>query len=181
MHQVVSFFTLLGLLFLLLDAHVHSSPPLTTFPPKIFGGLLIENRPISLFQCFKDEGGGSSINTTDFTKGTRMLATYCKNYKIASRSPYVAIVGSTTAYVCSEVGPEICRGETMDVVHELLTEKCGEGAAGHVRLGMGDTNRTTYGRGRIGLPMCRGLGTGRMRKYQFNPIPVYINGSRLES
>ncbi|KAG6033357.1 hypothetical protein E4U40_005402 [Claviceps sp. LM458 group G5] len=68
----------------------------------------------------------------------------------------------------------------MDVVDELLTEKCGEGAAGHVRLGMGDTNRTTYGRGRVGLPMCRGLGTGRMRKYQFNPIPVYINGSRVE-
>ncbi|KAG6033356.1 hypothetical protein E4U40_005401 [Claviceps sp. LM458 group G5] len=88
MHQIISFFfTLLGLLFPLLDAHAHSPPTLTTFPPKIFGGFLIENRPISLVQCFKGEGGGNSINTTDFTKGTRMLAPTARTTKSPAEAP----------------------------------------------------------------------------------------------
>ncbi|KAG5974831.1 hypothetical protein E4U55_008036 [Claviceps digitariae] len=84
---------------------------------KLFEGLLLDNRTISQVQCFR---GG--LNTTAFTRGAEMLSAYCKNYKIAPKSPYVAVVGFTTAYVCSEANPEVCSGEVLDQANELLTE-----------------------------------------------------------
>ncbi|KAG6011028.1 hypothetical protein E4U21_000059 [Claviceps maximensis] len=160
--------TLLG--FLLLMNGARSA---IIFPSKVFGGLLLDNRTISQVQCF--QGG---INTTDFTRGSEMLRAYCKNYKIAPRSPYVAIVGTTTAYVCSEVELYVCSGETLDRANEILTDKCGHGVAGHVRLG--DANGTLYGRGVLDTPLCPKLATGgRMKRYQFFPLSFFVNGTRV--
>ncbi|KAG6015723.1 hypothetical protein E4U54_003074 [Claviceps lovelessii] len=162
------FFALLGALLPTIDAHAF-----TIFSAKVFEGLLLDNRTISQVQCFR---GG--INTTDFARAAGMVSTYCKNYKIASKSPYVAIAGITTAYVCSEMNLEVCSGATLDLANELLNDKCGPGVAGHVRLGVAK-NGTLYGRGVLETPLCPGLGPGRMKKYQFYPISTFINGTRV--
>ncbi|KAG5950509.1 hypothetical protein E4U53_004927 [Claviceps sorghi] len=160
-------FTLLGALLPVINARA----PIT-FPSRIFEGLLLDNRTISQVQCFS-----AGINTTDFTRSTEMLSTYCRNYKIAPMSPYVAIVGSTTAYVCSEVNPEICSGNTMDLANQLLDDTCGPSIAGQVRLN--DVNATLYGRGVLESPLCPGLSTGEMKNYQFYPITTFVNGTHV--
>ncbi|KAG5924657.1 hypothetical protein E4U42_004574 [Claviceps africana] len=165
-HFVYLFFTFLGALLPVIDARAA-----VTFSSKEFDGILLNNRTISQVQCFK-----AGINTMDFTRGTEMLSAYCKNFKIAPLSPYVAIVGSTTAYVCSEVNLEICSGDTMDLANQVLDDKCGPTVAGHVRLN--DVNATLYGRGVLESPLCP-MSSGLMKNYHFYPIPTFINGTRV--
>ncbi|KAG6039434.1 hypothetical protein E4U41_002641 [Claviceps citrina] len=169
-------FTLLGVVFPVLHAHAHANPPIT-IPSKDFEGVNIENRTISSVQCFPDQ----AIDADDFTTAAGMLTGHCRNFKLAIKSPYVAIVGQTMAYVCAEGGPEVCSGKALDAVQDLLTEKCGSAKMGGlVRLGEGKTNGTLYGRGQFGSPLCEKLSNGLMKNYQFYPITGFINGSLVE-
>lgn len=152
--------TLLGIQLPVIDAHFTTT----------FEGVSPESPNITDFKCLP---GG--FNTTDFPTAAGMLSSYCRNYKIARRSPYAAVVGQTIAYVCSETGIAICSGTTMDFVDKYLTRFCGHGIVGYVHIG--GENSTIYGRGIIGMPLCRKLGAGQMKNYKIRPIATFINGS----